>query len=155
MIIKIYWKHTGIRSTFCPQSPWVCRSRGSPRSLKSHFCLKCVLLKTKRIKTTMGVASLILNCQGWGQRLGISKLFSQSSRANLVPVLIRSTSGPLTGARLTNTATGSMESLRAPSADTWDTLETRWGRGQRSQWSGVCLCIKYTVMWRRLYYLHK
>lgn len=56
--------------------------------------------------------------------LGVSRVLSQSSRANFVPVLTRSTSGPLAGALLTNTDRGSVEWLRAPSADTRDTLQT-------------------------------
>lgn len=60
-----------------------------------------------------------------GQRSEVSRLFSHSSRANLVPVLTRSTSGPLSGALLISTDTGSVESLRAPSVETCDTLETQ------------------------------
>lgn len=60
-----------------------------------------------------------------GQRTGVSRLLSHSSRAYLVPVLTRSTSGPLTGARLTSTVRGRVESVRAPSVETCDTLETQ------------------------------
>lgn len=59
-----------------------------------------------------------------GQGSGVSRVFSHSSRANLVPVLTRSTSGPLIGARLMNTARGSEASLRAPSEETCHTLQT-------------------------------
>ena len=52
-------------------------------------------------------------------------LRNHSSRANLVPVLTRSRSGPQAGTRLTNTVTGSLESLKVPSAPTCDTLETQ------------------------------
>lgn len=63
---------------------------------------------------------------GWrGQGSQVSRLCSQSSKANLVPVLTRSTSGPLTGARLMNTVRGNVDSLRAPSVETCDTLETQ------------------------------
>lgn len=47
-----------------------------------------------------------------------SRVLSHSSKANLVPVLTRSRSGPLAGARLTNTAVGRAESLSAPSLET-------------------------------------
>lgn len=62
-----------------------------------------------------------------------SRVLSHSSKANLVPVLTRSRSGPLAGARLTNTAVGMEESLSAPLLETWDTLETRREvKGQRN-----------------------
>lgn len=47
-----------------------------------------------------------------------SRVLSHSSKANLVPVLTRSRSGPSAGARLTNTAVGREESLSAPSLKT-------------------------------------
>lgn len=73
-----------------------------------------------------------------GQRSGVSRLRSHSSRANLVPVLTRSRSGPQAGTRLTNTVTGSVVSLRAPSAATCDTLETqREVKGQTLSQTGT------------------
>lgn len=60
-----------------------------------------------------------------GQRSGASRLFSHSCKANLVPVLTRSRSGPLTGARLTNTEVDRVESLSTPSLETGDTLWTQ------------------------------
>lgn len=67
------------------------------------------------------------------QGSGVSRLCSHSSKANLVPVLTLSTSGPLTGARLMNTVRGNLESLRAPSVDTCETLETQQEvKGHRS-----------------------
>lgn len=56
---------------------------------------------------------------------GASRLFSHSCKANLVPVLTRSRSGPLTGAWLTNTVVDRVESFSTPSLETWDTLWTQ------------------------------
>lgn len=57
-----------------------------------------------------------------------SRLLSHRSKAYLVPVLTRSTSGPLEGTRPMKTDGGSRDSLRDPSADTSITLEA-WGEG--------------------------
>lgn len=57
------------------------------------------------------------------QRSGVSRVFSHNSKANLVPVLTRSTSGPPMGARLSSTVSGSVESISVPSVVTCDTLK--------------------------------
>lgn len=96
------------------------------------------------IHVIQSCASLCLQGGGVrGQRSGVCRLLSHSSKANLVPVLTRSTSGPLAGARLMSTARGSVESLRAPSLETCNTLETqqevkgrRWS--QYSSWLTWC-----------------
>lgn len=98
-----------------------------------RLCFRCVLLEHKDEFKVQTIKVFDLEqpagWRGQGSEVregsGVSRLFSHRSKANLVPVLTRSTSGPLTGGRLTNTVGGSVESLRAPSVETCDTLETQ------------------------------